>query len=115
MADMEAFYRIVIEKEYGKRVEKNPRYSKNAFAKFLNLSPAYFSKLMAGKILISLDVADKMTKKLGLTPLERKKTLLSVAEEQKCHALYLIDGDMTECDPELKEKNELPLSRKKKR
>lgn len=114
MADLEAHYRKVIQEEYEKRAQKNVRYSKNAFAKFLGMSPAYYSKLMAGKLLISLDIADKLTKKFKLNESERRKTLLSVAEEQRCHALYLIDQKLTDCDPKLEKHNQLPKSRKKK-
>lgn len=115
MADLEAFYREMIQREYEKRVQKNPRYSKNAYAKFLGLSPAYYSKLMSGKIMISLDIADRITKKLKLGADERRASLLSVAEEQRCHALYLIGSELTSCDPSLDNLNVLPKSRKKKR
>jgi plasmid maintenance system antidote protein VapI len=114
MADLDAYYRQVLNAELEKRVKKNPRYSKNAFAKFLGVSPAYLSKLNSGKILLSLDLADKMTKKLGLSPEERKELILSVAEEHTCHALYLIAPELTECDPVLEKTNSQPQARKKK-
>lgn len=89
----------------------NPRYSKNAYAKFLGVSAAYYSKLMAGKIMISLDLADSISKILKLSEKERKASLLSVVDEQRCHALYLIDPDYTECDEELDEVNVQPVKR----
>lgn len=114
MADIESFYRTIILNEYEKRAKVNPRYSRNSFCKFLGMSPAYFSKLILGKIMMSLDIADKISKKLNLSSGDREKILLSVAEEYRCHALYLIDPDLTQCDPDMKELNSLPRSRKKR-
>lgn len=115
MADLEAHYRIVIQKEYDVRASKNKGYSKNAFAKFLGLTPSYLSKLLQGKILMSLEIADQAAKKLGLEASARRKFLFSVAEEQRCHALYLIDPHLTDCDPAENEANQRPLSRRRKR
>ncbi len=114
MSDLEAHYRKVIKKHYDLKLKKNPRYSKNAYSKFLGISAAYYSKVMSGKLMMSLEVADKITRVLKLTFLERKKTLLSVAEEQRCHALYLIDPSLTKCRPERAVTNFLPKKRKSK-
>lgn len=111
MADLNSFYRKSLHAELERRVERNPKYSRNAFAKFLGMTPSYFSKLMKGTILISLDIADKVTKKLKLSVEERRGFLLSVAEEQRCHALYLIDPTITDCEPEAHESNLQPLKR----
>lgn len=113
MADLNATYRIRIQNEYKARAAKNSRYSQSAYAKFLGLDTTYLSKLLNGKILLSLDLAEQITKKLKLTPTERKEFLFSVAEEQKCHALYLIDASLTDCDPESAEANTRPKPRKK--
>lgn len=108
MADLEAFYRLQLQKELDSRIAKNSKYSRNAFAKFLGMTPSYFSKLMKGTILLSLEIADKATKKLNLNKKERDDFLLSVAEEQMCHALYLIDPDLTACQADSYQKNILP-------
>jgi transcriptional regulator with XRE-family HTH domain len=97
MADLNATYRIVLADEYKKRVSKNKKYSKNSFARFLGINNTYLSKLLSGKILLSLDIAEKITKRLQLGGPARSDFLLSAAEEQKCHALYLIDPLLTEC------------------
>lgn len=113
MADHEATYRKIIQEAFEKRHKRNPRYSQNAFAKSLGLSSAYFSKLMAGKILLSLEAGEKITKIMRLNDSDRKDFLLSIAEEQRCHALYQIDPTLTDCDPMLAASNTLPRSRKK--
>lgn len=113
MADLNALYRIRIADEFKQKRAKNPRYSQSAFARFLGVDTTYLSKLLKGKILLSLDLAEQITRKLGLTPVERREFLLSVAEEQRCHALYLIDPALTECDPKVSDSNTQPRSRKK--
>lgn len=113
MANLKAFYRIQLQKEYEQRLSKNSRYSQNAFAKFLEITPSYYSKLMSGKILLSLDLAEQISKKLKLSSAMAKEFCISVADEQKCHALFLIDPSYTNCDGELKETNQYPKSRKK--
>jgi transcriptional regulator with XRE-family HTH domain len=115
VADLTASYRILINKEFKRRCEKNLRYSQNAFAKYLGLNSTYMSKLLKGKILLSLNLAERIMKKLNLSESEEKEFLLSVAEEQKCHALYLINPSLTECDPENDESNFEPKPRKKLR
>ena len=76
----------------------------------LGMDNGFLSKLLSGKTMLSLDLADKITKRLKLNIEERKEFLLSAAEEQKCHALYLIDPVLTECQEDLHETNLLPRS-----
>jgi transcriptional regulator with XRE-family HTH domain len=113
MADLGATYRILMSNEFKRRCAKNSRYSQSAFAKSLGLDTTYMSKLLKGKILLSLDLAEQITKKLRLSQEEKRDFLLSVAEEQKCHALYLIDPSLTECDPQTPDSNSQPRPRKK--
>lgn len=108
MSDINASYRKILFSEFQTRKAKNPRYSVRAFAKYLFLDNGFLSKLFSGKVLLSLDLADKITKRLKLTPELRREFLLSAAEEQRCHALYLIDPSLTECEIELHETNLLP-------
>ena len=115
MADLESFYRTLLLNEFTARIARNKRYSKRAFAKRLGVDNGYLSKLLSGKILLSLDVAGKMAEKLALSPTDRKEFIVSAMEEQKCHALYLLDPTITDCEPEQHEQNLLPLPRKKKR
>ena len=113
MADLEATYRVRLSEEFKAKRSKNSRYSQNAYAKFLGLDTTYMSKLLKGKILLSLDLADQITKKLNLKEEERREFLFSVAEEQECHALYSIDPSLTECNSKTHELNSQPKTRKK--
>jgi transcriptional regulator with XRE-family HTH domain len=108
MADLEAYYRLKLKEEYELRLQKKSSYSQNSFAKFLGMTSSYYSKLMKGKIILSLDLADKITKKLQLSQENRKSFILSVSEEHHCHALYLIDPTYTDCNPKLDTSNSLP-------
>jgi transcriptional regulator with XRE-family HTH domain len=98
MADLEAHYRIYLRQELERRKSKNARYSLRAFAKSLKIDNGQLSKIIAGKALLSVDLADQLAKKLKLTGDERKEFLVSAAEEQKCLLLYLVDPSLTDCD-----------------
>lgn len=113
MADLAAEYRLILSEEYKKRAKRNPRYTQSAFARSLGVDRTYLSKLTAGNILLSLDIADQITLALRLSPELRKVFLLSAAEEQRCHALYLTDPSLTECEPEKREINVKPPPRGK--
>jgi hypothetical protein len=114
MADLDAFYRNYLKNEFQRRVIKNPRYSLRAYAKNLGIDNGFLSKLLTGKALLSLDLADILTKKLKLMEDDRKQFLLSAAEEQRCHALYLLDPALTDCNSENHEINLKPLTKKRK-
>ena len=111
VADLDAPYRQLLKSEFLARRSSNRSYSQNAFARFLRLDPTYLSKLMRGKILLSLDLADGITRRLKLSPDRRRDFILSAAEEQRCHALYLLDPELTDCDPALDETNLAPKAR----
>ncbi len=115
MADLDAEYRQVLKAEYSARAAKNPRYSHTAFARFLGLDATYFSKLSSGSILLSLPLADSITRKLKLSSDCRAKFLLSVAEEHHCHSLYLIDPSLTACIPDKSATNAAPKFRGRKK
>ncbi len=112
MTDLDAHYRKTLAGEFLRRKQAKPRYSQNAFARLIRVDSTYLSKLLAGKILLSLDVADRIAKKLKLPPDDRKCFLVSALEEQKCHALYLLDPALTDCDSSRDETNRQPRSRK---
>lgn len=114
MADLEAFYRVFLSTEYLARKRRNPRYSLRAYAKNLQLDNGFLSKLLRGKTLLSLDLAGELVVRLKLSGGERHEFILSAAEEQKCHALYLLDPSMTACDPTLDDVNRTPKPRKKR-
>ncbi|MGZ3772137.1 MAG: hypothetical protein ACXVCY_08355 [Pseudobdellovibrionaceae bacterium] len=113
MADLEANYRIVLKKYLDRRQSANPRFSQNAFAKFLGIDKTYFSKLMKGKILLSMEFADLISHRLMLNEADRREFIISAAEEQKCHSLHLLDPSLTDCDLALEEVNVEPKPRNK--
>ncbi len=106
MADFEAFYRVYLKEELRLRKSKNRRYSLRAFAKSLKIDNGQLSKIIAGKALLSVDLADQVAKALKLTGTDRVEFLTSAAEEQKCHLLYLVDPSLTDCDSEADEDGE---------
>lgn len=61
--------------EYQKRRTANPNFSLRAFARWLSISPAQLSQMMAGKRPITLKTMQKVTTRLGLSPIEEKQLL----------------------------------------
>lgn len=114
MADINAEYRLILNSEFNVRKKKNPRYSLRAFARLLKVDASYLSKINSGKLILPVDVAASIAEKLKLEKEIRKKFILSAAEEQTCHALYLTDPELTDCDPEKSDLNKSPLPKVKK-
>lgn len=112
MADLNTYYRQYLLTDFEKRKTRNPRYSLRAYANTLNLDNGFLSKLLSGKIMLSIDRADQIAKRLNLSQEQRREFIMSAIEEQKCHALYLLDPELTECDENLHELNLLPKSKK---
>ena len=113
MSDLDAFYRIYLKKGLESRTLRNRRYSVRAYARSLGVDNGYLSRLLSGKLLLSLELAGKILSRLELTDVDRREFILSAAEEQKCHALYLLDPSLTDCASELHETNVLPTPRKR--
>lgn len=98
MADKEALYRIYLKKKLQRRQSTNKRYSLRAFASSLKIDNGQLSKIISGKALLSVDLADQVAKKMGLKGDSRIQFLTSAAEEQKCRLLYLVDPSLTDCE-----------------
>jgi transcriptional regulator with XRE-family HTH domain len=98
MTNSQTFYQTHLRAELNRRKSKNPRYSSRAFSKSLGVDNGLLSRLLSGKSLLSLDLADKISKKLKMTNETRRAFILSAIEEQKCHALYLLDPTLTDCN-----------------
>jgi uncharacterized protein (TIGR02147 family) len=58
----QADFRLILQQEFVKRCQKNPRYSLRAFAKSLSIEPSPLSAILRGK----RPLTDKMTNRLGL-------------------------------------------------
>lgn len=115
MADLEADYREMLMNEFKERVARNKRYSLRAFARDLGVNPGYLPKLFAGKTIPSLETAQDIADRMRLEKVEKARFLKSVAEDQKCHALYVLDPTLTECSPETHAANALPAKKKRKK
>ncbi|HEX2949185.1 MAG TPA: TIGR02147 family protein [Armatimonadota bacterium] len=77
-----ADYRSRLVTELSQRIRKNPRYSLRAFARSLTLSPAYLSRLMSGKLPLTIPVARKIIEQLPLDE-ESANGFLQSAMDQK--------------------------------
>ncbi len=100
MPDINADYRAILYSELSTRKLKNSRYSLRAFSKHLEIDPSYLSKLIAGKLIVSVDLADSLAKKLNLCNDQYTQFVLSAAEENKCQSLYEVNPDLTDCNKE---------------
>ncbi len=76
-------------REFNKRKESNPRYSLRAFARFLEMSSATLSRVLANRQEISLTASKKIIKKLKFSDDESLIFVRSIAEE-KCNRAYQI-------------------------
>lgn len=71
--------------ELKNRTQRNPRYSLRAFAHALKLSPGELSEILRGRRRLTAKTAVKISKALGLNPLEIQTllTLVRTAESQE--------------------------------
>lgn len=69
--------------ELNKRKGINPNFSMRSFAKWLGVSPAQLSQMMAGKRTITLKSMKKISERLGLSPHERNNLAGSLLQTQK--------------------------------
>jgi uncharacterized protein (TIGR02147 family) len=68
--------------EFQRRKEKNPNFSLRAFAKWLNISPAQLSQMLAGKRPVTLNSLKKIVVRVGLSPGETKTLMNSLLAEK---------------------------------
>ncbi|HAG92455.1 MAG TPA: hypothetical protein DCL41_11310, partial [Bdellovibrionales bacterium] len=60
----------MLNSEFNKRKGRNPNFSLRSFAKWLKISPAQLSQMMTGKRPITINSAQKIGDRLGLSPIE---------------------------------------------
>ena len=92
------FYVMYLCEELDRRIEGNSQYSLRAFARFLDIDASFLSKVLARKQVLSLKKVEAIVEKLGLSEEQRKKFIVSVADEYKCASLAKVDNDLTSCD-----------------
>jgi uncharacterized protein (TIGR02147 family) len=68
--------------EYQRRKERNPNFSLRAFAKWLDISPAQLSQMLAAKRPVTLNTFKKISDRLGLSPQEKKSYMTSLLAEK---------------------------------
>lgn len=78
-----SFFRIYLSEELSRRRAQNPRYSMRAFASSLGLNAGNFSRILNGKLGISMPSAEKVVESLKIPEREADYFLASVAEELK--------------------------------
>src|SRR5205807_411588 len=69
----------MLRQELARRSARNPRYSLRAFAKSVDASPAFLSRVLAGKRTPSAKMARQLADSLGFSGAERKQFVASVA------------------------------------
>ncbi|WP_413575412.1 TIGR02147 family protein [Bdellovibrio sp. HCB290] len=67
--------------EFEKRRERNPNFSLRAFARYLEVSPAQLSQMMAGKRSITIKSMKKMGARLDLSPTEKREIAQSLLKD----------------------------------
>lgn len=90
------FHLKMLKKEFERRQTSNPRYSLRAFARDLALDPGLLSRLMAGKRLMALSTAKRVTERLRLEEGEARRFLQSAALDQAQRMLRTYGYDMAE-------------------
>lgn len=78
----EPFYRSYLVQELSRRRDRNSRYSLRAFAANLDVDPGALSRLLAGKQALGVRAASRITERLELSPLERKRFLESTLDDR---------------------------------
>ncbi len=76
-------YKDLLNEELLERVQKNPSYSKRAFAKLLGLSPGALSEILNGKRKLTQKAALKISKALGYTHAEIEKLKEMIFQENE--------------------------------
>lgn len=66
-------YRDILLAELKDRIARNPRYSQNAFARDLGISPSLLCDILQGKKGLSRDSANRIGLRLGMSELDRER------------------------------------------
>lgn len=80
-------YREILKRHFAERLEENPRYSLRAFSRDLSISPSRLSEILNGKQGMSGEWADKISRRLQMSPREaddfRQKVLAADARSKQ--------------------------------
>ena len=78
---MNSSQRLLVE-EFNKRRDRNPNFSMRSFAQWLGISPAQLSQMMTGKRTITIKTIQKISGRLGLSPVEKKQMVSALLKEK---------------------------------
>lgn len=81
------FYQKCLREELQRRCERNPRYSIRAFARALKVDVGALSKILSGKQIPSMKIAQALLAALDITLEEQEAFLGSLTEKQKARNL----------------------------
>lgn len=84
--DRKYYYRDRLLQEFVQRRDKNGRYSLRGFARNLGIDPGSLSKTMAGTMIPSWELSERIAGGLKLTAQEQRLFLGSIAELQRARA-----------------------------
>ena len=70
-----------LEAEYSKRLQRNPRYSRRAFARSLSIHHTTLIRILDGRRGLSATMVDRLCGKLGYTPAEA--CVVGIAEDAR--------------------------------
>jgi uncharacterized protein (TIGR02147 family) len=76
----------LLQQEWASRREKNPALSLRSFARFLKISPGRLSEILSGKRKLSLEMAERISDRLGLDPETKAKLISSILKRRKTSA-----------------------------
>jgi uncharacterized protein (TIGR02147 family) len=71
-----------IKEEFEKRRARNPNFSLRSYAKWLDVSPAQLSQMMTGKRSVTPKTLQKIVKRIGLSPFEKKQIFNSLLKDK---------------------------------
>ncbi|RYZ77649.1 MAG: hypothetical protein EOP05_01010 [Proteobacteria bacterium] len=76
----------VLQAELEKRRSRNSRYSMRAFAKYLEMDASALSRVLAGKLDLSLQACSVILKKLEMSTSEIRLFIAAVSEDKRNRA-----------------------------
>ncbi len=71
-----------LENRIERKIKNNPAFSLRAFARVVNLSPSYLSRVISGERKLTIKTATTLSNSLGLDPKERKELFELILKDQ---------------------------------
>ncbi|RYZ75687.1 MAG: hypothetical protein EOP05_07165 [Proteobacteria bacterium] len=84
------FHIRILKAELEKRKDRNRRYSMRAFANFLEMDPSALSRVLSGKLDLSLQASCLILKKLDLNAVDARLFVAAVSEDKRNRAAAVL-------------------------